>query len=116
MTAPQKMQYGPTTTSEVCRVCGARLTHRLGPGRPRVVCSRGCAEENNRRRASLWRANGPKDRRCEICASKLPRCRGCSRFCSTSCRREAVNVRRLARRHAAAEMPRNAPISAVRAR
>ena len=109
MTAPQKVQYSPTTTSDICTICGAQLTRRSGPGRPRVVCSRQCAEENNHRRASLWRSNPPKVRLCEVCASELPHSRGCSRFCSTSCRRTAVNVRRQTRRYAASEMPRNAP-------
>ena len=104
MTASKKTQYGPTTTSDICRVCGGQLTRRLGPGRPRVVCSRECAEENNRCRASLWRSDSPKVRLCEVCASELPHSRGCSRFCSTSCRRTAVNVRRQARRYATAQM------------
>jgi hypothetical protein len=103
MTASKKVQYGSTTTSDICRVCGAQLTRRSGPGRPRIVCSRECAEENNRRRASLWRANPSKERRCEVCAAELPHSRGCSRFCSLRCRRAAANAARKARRHAAAE-------------
>jgi hypothetical protein len=109
MTAPKKVQYDPTATSGGCRVCGAQLTRRSGPGRPRVVCPGECAAEANHRRASLWRSNGPKERRCEVCTAELPHSRGCSRFCSTSCRRTAVNARRKARRHAAAQMSRNAP-------
>ena len=109
MAASQKTQYGPTTTSGCCRVCGAQLARRLGPGRPRVVCSRGCAEANNRRRSADRRANGPKTRRCEICAAELPPVRGCSLFCSLRCRRAGANALRKARRHAAAEMPPDPP-------
>jgi hypothetical protein len=112
MTASKKTQYGPTTRGGLCRVCGASLTQPEGRGRPRIVHTE-CAAEANRRRSAEWRSNGRKERLCEVCASELPTVRGCSRFCSTSCRRTAVNVRRLARRHAATEMSRNAPISAV---
>ena len=107
MTASQKVQYGPTTTSERCRICGSPLTQPEGRGRPRVVCSIACAEDNNRRRSAEWRANGPKTRRCEVCGAQLPHSRGCSRYCSLRCRRAAANVLRKARRHAAAEMPGN---------
>jgi hypothetical protein len=103
MTASKKTQYGLTTMSDRCRVCGARLTRRSGPGRPRIVCSIACAEENNRRRSADWRSNGPKVRRCEVCASELPHSRGCSRFCSTSCRRTARTALRRARQLTAVE-------------
>jgi hypothetical protein len=108
MTASTKPQYGPTTSGGLCRVCGASLTQPEGRGRPRIVHIE-CAAEANRRRSAEWRSNPPKVRRCEVCRADLPHSRGCSRFCSTSCRRTAVNARRKARRHAAAEMTRNAP-------
>jgi hypothetical protein len=108
MTASKKPQYGPTTPSGHCRVCGAPLTQPEGRGRPRIVHPE-CVPEANRRRSAEWRANGPKDRRCEVCGAELPRSRGCSRFCSLRCRRAAANAARKARRHAAGEMSRNTP-------
>jgi hypothetical protein len=106
MIASQKVQYGPTAQRDRCRVCGASLTRRAGPGRPRIVHIQ-CSAEANRRRSADRRVNGPKTRRCEVCASELPHSRGCSRYCSPKCRRAGANALRKARRHASAE---SAPI------
>jgi hypothetical protein len=57
----------PTT----CRICGSPLT-QLRRGRPRVVHRGECASTARRLTSAEWRANGPKTRRCEVCASELP--------------------------------------------
>ena len=96
----EKTRHGPTTTSDVCRGCGASLP-QLHRGRPRVVLRGVCAAESKRHATAKWRRNGPVDRLCAWCTvAKVPNGGTSSRYCSQPCASQAVNARkREARAH-----------------